>query len=81
MRNKELYKQVISAKNIDAQQIEFIIIDHLGADCIRKITNTDFYTHFKLFITDNDAELIENEALKIGIYLWKNIYYFASKTI
>jgi hypothetical protein len=69
MRKKELYKQVISAKNIDAQQIENLIIEHLGADCIRKRYKSDFYTHFKLFITDNDAELLENEALKIGIYL------------
>lgn len=69
MRKKELYKQVISAKNIDAQQIENLIIEHLGADCIRKINKSYWYTHFKLFITDNDAELLENEALKIGIYL------------
>jgi hypothetical protein len=69
MRKKELYNQIISVNNIDAQQIENLIIECLGAKCIRKITNRTNYTHFKLFITDNDAELLENEALKIGVYL------------
>ena len=66
---KQYYYQVISVGKFDAQQIENLIIEHLGADCIRKRYKSDFYTHFKLFITDNDAELLENEALKIGIYL------------
>lgn len=66
---KQYYYQVISVGKFDAQQIENLIIEHLGADCIRKVTRGFFCYYFKLFITDNDAELIENEALKIGIYL------------